>query len=170
MPARAVVLSGNAYAKAFKQQADARLAAAVAPASRSRMLKAVRELEVVEHGRSQNYCAHLRRNASQCAEERTVGLLAQQVAKVEPRAVSAGMSLELVEPRASLLPPAGVRKAGARKEKNPVKLLEKVKGVQSIDLHVIVAQLVGAVQAQAEQIDELQKTVKAQAELLAARN
>ena len=65
-----MVLSGNAYAKAFKQQADARLAAAVAPASRSRMLKAVRELEVVEHGRSQNYCAHLRRNARHATHSR----------------------------------------------------------------------------------------------------
>ena len=71
------------------------------------------------------------------------------------------MSLELVEPRASLLPPAGARKAGGRKEKNPVKLLEKVKGVQSIDLHVIVAQLVGAIQAQAGQIDKQARQIDA---------
>jgi len=51
------------------------------------MLQVVRSLEVVEHGRTANLCAHLKRNATECTAERTIGLIAQQVAAVEPRAV-----------------------------------------------------------------------------------
>ena len=82
-----LAVSGNVYAADFRQQADARLAGAVSHADSSRMLQA---LQVVEHGRSHNCCTHLNRTSAQCAAERTVGLIAQQVAMVEPRAVSSG--------------------------------------------------------------------------------
>ena len=49
-----------------RSKADARLmGAVVTPANRSRMLQAVKALQVVEHGYSHNYCAHHYLNASQ---------------------------------------------------------------------------------------------------------
>ena len=165
-------MNGKVYAADFVQAADGRLTSAISPANTSRMLQVVRSLEVVEHGLSRNYCTHLQRDAAQCVAERTIGLVAQQVATVEPRAVSAGTSLKLVTHDAKTLAdakPAAAHAAGhaaghamgrAAGRSMPT-VLENVEDVQSIRMSVLVAQLVGAVQAQASQIEALQAKVAA---------
>ena len=45
--------------------------------------------QVVEHSRSVNYCNHFNIGAEQCAAERTVGLIAQQVWLVHDAAMYA---------------------------------------------------------------------------------
>ena len=48
-------------------------------------------------------------------------------------------------------------------------MLERVEGLQSLDVHVLIAQLVGAVQAQAQQIERQSETAKAQAHQMATQ-
>lgn len=146
-----LVVSGNVHAKNVQLRADARLAANVTLANNSELLQTVRQLEVVEHSKSANYCSHLGLTAEQCSQERTLGLLAQQVAQVAPKAVSTGSSLRLVKPR----PKQAVAK--------PVVELEAVEQLQSLDVHVVLAQLVGAVQEQAKQNEEQAKQIEEQA-------
>ena len=67
--------------------------------------------------------------------------------------MSTGSSLRLVEPR----PKQAVAK--------PVVELEAVEQLQSLDVHVVLAQLVGAVQEQAKQIEILRKQNQEQAKL-----
>ena len=110
-------------------------------------------------------------SSAQCTDERTVGLIAQQVATVEPRAVKSGTSLKLVEPRnlptslvesGTVTPKDKPRVAGTARYKQP-RLLEAVDNVQAIDMSVIVAQLVGAAQEQARQIEKQARQMEKQA-------
>ena len=91
----ALVNSGSIHGKKLGFVADARLAADVRKADLRALLAAVAALRVVTHAPSANCCAHQNRTAADCAGARTVGLLAQDVARVVPEAVSAPASLTL---------------------------------------------------------------------------
>ena len=91
----ALVNSGAVHAKNLGFVADARLAADVRSADPRALLAAVAALRVVTHAPSANYCTHQHRTAADCAGTRTVGLLAQEVARVVPGAVSAPASITL---------------------------------------------------------------------------
>jgi hypothetical protein len=155
-------VSGNAYAKSFLKHADSRLAVAVRPANTSEMLTQLRNLEVVEHSRSANYCSHFNVSAEQCAAERTIGLIAQQVAAVVPEAVRSGGSMRLMAQTASK--DTNGNRAGTHKE------LEHISAVQSIDLHVLLAKVVGAVQAQSNASERQLNRLSAQNDRLTAQN
>ena len=75
---------------------------------------------MVSHAHSRNYCRHQGRTATDCARDRSVGLLAD---KAPPDAVHEGTSLTLGDPT-----------RGGR-------VLEHVVGVQSLDVRALLAQL-----------------------------
>ena len=77
--------------------ADSRLARNATDADPATLLKNVEKLRVVERAPSAAYCKHQRRDPAACARDRTVALLAQQVAAVVPGAVGSGASLTLMD-------------------------------------------------------------------------
>ena len=140
--AAALANSGNIYAKNFIfNRADARLSKNVKAADPAALLANVNKLRVVARAPSRNYCRHQGRDPIACArEDASVGLLAQQVAGVIPGAVGSGASLTLVDT--------------AKVAKDPrahAPVLEEVKAVQGLDVHALLAQLIGSVQALTEQ-------------------
>lgn len=143
---QSLAVSGNVHALNVKMfGADARLAGAVKDADPARMLANVKNIRVVERAPSENFCKHQGRNASACASDRSVGLIAQQVGAVIPGAVGSGASLTLVDAAnaGGIIEDATNAKA---------KVLEEVEAVQGLDAHAMFAQLVGAVQALSAQI------------------
>jgi len=139
---QSLVVSGNVKAKNIHIRADARLADDIRPANATELLRIVRSLQVVEHSRSANYCTHLNLTAEDCAADRTIGFIAQQVAIAAPLAVSSGSSLRLMAPT----PKGNITMAAEELVE-----LERVDNAQSIDVHVMLSQLVGAVQAQSDE-------------------
>ena len=140
---QALAVSGNVHAQNVNIfGADARLAAPNATdADPAALLANVNKLRVVARAPSRNLCRHQGRDPHACAREgASVGLLAQQVQRVVPGAVGSGASLKLVDaakldltadPRNRALPP----------------VLEEVEAVLGIDVHALLAQQVGAIQA-----------------------
>ena len=100
---------------------------------------------MVSHAHSRNYCRHQGRTATDCARDRSVGLLAD---KAPSDAVREGTSLTLGDPT-----------RGGH-------VLEHVAGVQSLDVRALLAQLVGSVQELSAQL----KAVAKQNEALAKAN
>merc|ERR1719345_319090 len=64
-----LAVSGNVHAKNVQIRADNRIAAHIRPVDTTSMLDAVRQLQVVEHGHSANYCTHLGLSEQDCAAE-----------------------------------------------------------------------------------------------------
>ncbi len=136
----ALAVSGNVHARNLQIfGADERLAnlEAVADAAPEDLLDNVERIRVVRRTPSRHYCAHSGR--AQCgagagdASSSFVGLLAQQVEQVVPEAVDSGaVSLTLVN-----------RSSGD--------VLETLASLKSLDVHALLAQLVGAVQALSKQ-------------------
>ena len=152
----ALVNSGSITGKRLGFVADQRLTEDARPANTTALLDTVNALKVFTHALSANYCAHQNWTHADCARVRTTGLLAQQVATALPAAVSTPSTLTLTKPQ-SLKSWTGanatmrVRGEGSgRPAAHPgaAEVLERVQGVQSLDVHVLIAQLVGAVQAQ----------------------
>ena len=136
------------------------------------MLLNVQSLQVVTHVPSANVCRHHNRTVAECTGPagRTIGLLAQQVATVVPEAVTSVSSLTLTT-GSQQAHGAGPVAAGGGGRSDSVtgsdEVVEHVEAVQSLDVHVLVAQLIGAVQSlskqnqeQAAQIKELQIQAK----------
>ena len=141
---QSLAVSGNVHAKNVKLfGSDARLAGAVADADTAQMLAAVKKLRVVERAPSDNYCRHLGRDPVACGKDRAVGLLAQQVAGVIPDAVGSGASLTLVDAVNYTVMEA----AADPRNHTPLPVLEEVEAVLGLDVHALLAQQVGAIQA-----------------------
>ena len=167
----ALVNSGTISGKTLAFQADHRLISDARPADPDTLLLNVQALKVVTHVPSANVCRHHNRTLAECAGPagRTIGLLAQQVAAVVPEAVTSVGSLKLTTGRHRAgKPVVGVRAAAGAgglpdSAADSEAVVEHVEAVQSLDVHVLVAQLIGAVQSlskqnqeQAAQIKELQ--------------
>jgi hypothetical protein len=152
----ALVNSGAIHGKSMVVAADERLVTDVKRVQPFTMLQNVQSLKVTSHIPSANYCRHQNLTAKDCAASRTIGLLAQDVAKVVPEAVVSVSSLKLTTPQK-----LHNRKEGPKDQGDEV--LEHVDALQSLDLHVMVAQLVGAVQAQASQMEEYKRQIDVQA-------
>jgi len=148
---QSLAVSGNVYANNIHVMADVRVVSNVTTASPEAMLRSVQRLRVVEHQRTDNYCASHDDDAK-CAAQRTMGLLAHEVAAVIPQAVVSGTSLTLTGPRNT----------------KTRQVLEKVEDVQSLDMHAMVAHLVGAVQAQSQQIEAQAEEIREQAKQIEA--
>ena len=143
-----LVVSGNVHAKNVHASADRRLVANVQPLDPSSLLQNIMQLKAVSHRPSPNYCRHLNRTEAQClATPRAVGLLADDVKRVVPEAVASGSSLHLRHDMGN-----GGAMVGDT--------IEYVDGVQGINLHAMIAQLVGGMQAQQGQIAALEKQNK----------
>ena len=164
-----LAVSGNVHAKNVQIRADGRMTVDVRPANTSAILEAVRRMQVVEHGHSANYCTHLGLSAEACAAVRRTGFIAQQVASAAPDAVSSGTSLRLMNASKQN------RSTAAAVE------LERVDDVQSIDVHTMLGQLVGALQElnqrqqqqndkQQRQIGQLQERIVRQQEQLESQH
>ena len=150
------MISGNAYAKNyFFNSGDARLLANVTDADTAKMLDDVNRLRVVEHAVSENLCKHQGRAPADCARDRAVGLIAQQVAGVLPRAVASGTALSLVD---------AARAGGPGRARPPV--LEHVPDVASLDVRALLAQQVGAIQALSARVKEQAQLIEALAAAL----
>ena len=150
----ALANSGDIYAKNyFFNNGDARLVANVTDIDTSQMLANVNRLRVVEHAPSKNYCRHQNRDAGECAMDRTVGLLAQEVSEVIPAAVGSGTSLTLRD--ATKLYDINKEKEGGRNSTLALPVLEEIKDVQSLDVHALLAQQIGAIQALSAQVQGL---------------
>ena len=178
----ALVNSGSITGKRLGFVADQRLTADARPANTTALLDTVKALQVFTHVPSDNYCAHRNWTQADCARVRTTGLLAQQVATVLPAAVSTPSTLTLTKPQSRKLwtgANATMRVRGKRSgrpaahpadpgagvtadHQGAAEVLGRVKGVQSLDVHVLIAQLVGAVQAQSNQITEQSAQIKEQ--------
>merc|ERR1712166_1012934 len=141
-----LAVSGNVHAKNVQICADNRIAAQIHPVDTTAMLDAVRQLQVVEHGHSANYCTHLGLSEQDCAAERRIGFIAQQVGTAAPHTVRSGTSLRLMKPKQN-------------GKEAPVEL-ERVDDVQSIDVHAMLAHLVGAVQKLQENNENLQQQIE----------
>merc|ERR1712166_1230219 len=139
-----LAVSGNVHAKNVQICADNRIAAQIHPVDTTAMLDAVRQLQVVEHGHSANYCTHLGLSEQDCAAERRIGFIAQQVGTAAPHTVRSGTSLRLMKQNG---------------KEAPVDL-ERVDDVQSIDVHAMLAHLVGAVQKLQENNENLQQQIE----------
>ena len=134
----ALVNSGNIHAKNIKLfGSDARLSTNATDVDPAALLQNVERLRVVERAPSANYCLHQRRDPAACARDRTVALLAQQVGAVVPGAVGSGASLTLMDSA----------KADRTADRARAPVLEEVEALQGLDVHALLAQLVGAVQA-----------------------
>ena len=154
-----VVASGTFYGHNYLfNNGDARLSANVTDADTSQMLANIEKIRVVERSPSQNYCKHQGRTLSACASDRTPALLAQQVGAVIPVAVGSGASLTLVD--AAKRVDFTTKKEGTHPHPRPP-VLEEVDDVQALDVHALLAQQVGAIQALSAQL-------KAQASQIAA--
>ena len=170
----ALVNSGTINGKSLTFFADERLVAGVQAVDTAAMLRNVRSLKVVSHTPSVNYCRHQNRAAEYCAGDRTVGLLAQHVGAVVQGAVASVSSLKLTDGNHTHHEPEHGRQAEvstAKPSASPTRslapppaatVLEHVESVQSLDVHVLVAQLVGAVQAQSTQMEAQTKQIEAQ--------
>ena len=159
-----LVNSGEIHGKNLAFVADQRLVTDIRPVNSATLLDAVTSLKVVTHTPSPNLCAHRNLTAIECAGSRTVGLLAQQVAPVLPGAVRSASSLTLAKPEK--LPRRRDALHRSREEAKPAReVLEHVKDVQSLDVHTLLAHLVGAVQAQSGQIEKLKQANKKQADV-----
>merc|ERR1712166_191291 len=139
-----LAVSGNVHAKNVQICADNRIAAHIRPVDTTAMLDAVRQLQVVEHGHSANYCTHSGLSEQDCAAERRIGFIAQQVGTAAPHTVRSGTSLRVVKQNG---------------KEAPVEL-ERVDDVQSIDVHAMLAHLVGAVQKLQENNENLQQQIE----------
>ena len=133
----ALAVSGNVHARNVKIfGADQRLVQNITDADPHQLLANLEKVRVVNRAFSKNYCRH--QGKRRCAS--AVGLLSQQVEKIIPDAVSTGASLTLVDPES--------------KEKLH-SVLENVEDVKGLDMHAMISQLVGAVQALSKQNKEL---------------
>ena len=160
----ALVNSGNVHAKNIHLfGADSRLAQNATDADSAALLDNVERLRVVERAPSAAYCKHQRRDPGECARDRAVALLAQQVQRVVPGAVGSGASLTLVDAaEADSSSSAGLR----AREAPPV--LEEVDDVLGLDVHALLAQLVGSVQELSRQNKRLAQKNRALARRVAA--
>ena len=157
----ALAVSGNVHAKNVKLfGSDARLARDVEAVDPAVLLANVNKLRVVSHAPSVNYCKHQHRDPAECATDRAVGLLAQEVGAVVPGAVGSGASLTLVDAAK-----ADNSEKGLTRTRAPV--LEKVDAVQGIDVHALLAQQVGAIQALTTQLKAVVKENALQAAQIA---
>ena len=153
-----LVNSGPIHGKKLGFMADERLVSNVRATDSSASLRAVRALQVVSFAPSTNYCRHQNRSAADCASSRTVGLLGQQVREVLPDAVTSASSLTLAESTGAAEIPTDLPTIQSVAKSRPT--LEHIDEVQSLDVATLIAHLVGAVQAQARQIDKLQDMVQ----------
>ena len=164
---------GEHFLKRGPKLADQRLIAGAHPADTTALLGTVNKLTVFSHAPSANFCAHRNWTRANCARTRTTGLLAQQVATVLPEAVSTPSTLTLARPvpRSQLSGTnATTRTRGGGSDRPPAAqpdVLERVQGLQSLNVHVLIAQLVGAVQAQSKQIEEQSKQIEKQSQRIA---
>ena len=95
---QSLAVSGNVTASGFRYfGADARLSKNVKAADPATLLANIEKLDVVTRAPSDHYCKHQGRAPAECAGDRAVGLLAQQVGAVIPEAVGSGASLALVD-------------------------------------------------------------------------
>ena len=146
----ALVVSGNIHAKNVHVAADRRLLANIQPEEPKTLLSSVLKLNVVSSSPSQNYCRHLNRTADQCAQQRTVGLIADEVMNVVPSAVNQDAVHQNLGTGARDFPSQAA----------PI-VVEHVANVQGLSLHSLLAHLVGGMQAQSKQIQALQEENKA---------
>jgi hypothetical protein len=136
----ALVNSGTIHGNGISFFADERLVSDIDAADPTSLLRNIQSLKVMSHIPSANYCRHQNRSTADCAGDRTVGLLAQHVVTVVPKAVSSVSSLKLTD-------------GTGHRTHTDRNVLEHVVSLQSLDVHVLLAQLVGAVQALSEQIN-----------------
>ena len=157
-----LAVSGNAHAKNVKLfGADARLAQNVTDADPSALLAGVERVRVVTRSPSERYCRHQGRTPADCAADVRVAMLAQQVAEAVPGAVGSGASIALVDAaaaRAQARVRASATTAGGdgaqaqqQQRQHQPRVLEQLDALQGLDVHVLLAQLVGAVQALSKQ-------------------
>lgn len=174
----ALVNSGTISGKSLTFFADERLVAGVQAVDTAAMLRNVQSLKVVSHTPSANYCRHQNRTPADCAGDRTVGLLAQHVGTVVQGAVASASSLKLRDGNgtrhrqgAGQHPEPGHGQQPQQHQQHPHNLvLEHVESLQSLDVHVLVAQLVGAAQAQSNQIEAQSKQIEAQSKQIEAQS
>jgi hypothetical protein len=155
----ALVNSGTISGKTLAFQADHRLISDARPADPDTMLLNVQSLQVVTHVPSANVCRHHNRTVAECTGPagRTIGLLAQQVATVVPWAVTSVSSLTLTTGRQEAHGAGQVAAGGGGRPDSAAdadEVVEHVEAVQSLDVHVLVAQLIGAVQSLSKQNQE----------------
>ena len=159
-----LVNSGEIHGKYLAFVADQRLVTDIQPVNSATLLEAVTSLKVVTHTPSPSLCAHQNLTAAECAGSRTVGLLAQQVAPVLPGAVRSVSSLTLATPEAPPRRRDALYRSREEEAKPAREVLEHVKDVQALDVHTLLAHLIGAVQAQSDQIENLKQENKKQSE------
>lgn len=122
-------VSGKVFAANVGIRADERLTTNLTTTPPALMLAALRRLRVVEYSATHNLCCHSHGCSTECELARHVGLIAQEVERAMPGATSSGSSLKLMKPD-------GRHSA----------VLEHVPDVRSLDLHTLLATLVGAIQ------------------------
>ena len=148
----ALTLSGVYYGHDYRfNSGDARLLANVTDADTAKMLKDVNRLRVVEHSPAPNLCKHRARDPAACAQDRAVGLVAQEVAKVVPSAVVSGTSLSLVD---------AAKIDGVKRHTRPP-VLEHVPNVQALDVRTLLAQQIGAIQALSQRLEAQAAEIRA---------
>ena len=146
----ALVNSGNIHAKNVQLfGADARLSTNVTDADPAALLANIEKIKVVTREPSDVYCKHQGRDPASCAADRAVGLLAQQVGEVIPEAVGSGASLTLVDKTKIDVTEEDPRKRA------PV--VGEVDDMLGLDVHALLAQQIGAIQALSAQVKMLIK-------------
>jgi len=151
----ALVNSGTITGKTLAFHADQRLVSDTRPADLSALLRNVLSFRVVTHAPSDNVCRHHQRTVADCAApaSRTTGLLAQQVALAVPSAVTSVSSLKLTDVQRNGQnhrhggATAAATAANGTERETETDVVEHVVEVQSLDVHALLAQLVGAVQS-----------------------
>ncbi|GMH98267.1 hypothetical protein TrVE_jg6129 [Triparma verrucosa] len=134
-----LAVSGNVHSKNAFLHADERLVTGVTDVDTDGSLEAILGLRVVSSRPSEAHCKHMNKTETECENNaRSVGLLGQQVQETMPEAVSSGTSMKLV---------------GSD---------ESIDNVVGLNVHAMLANLVGGMQAQAREIEELKALVKEQ--------
>eukprot|EP00937_MAST-01D_sp_MAST-1D-sp2_P000268 g268.t1 len=143
-----LAVSGNAHAKNVKLfGADARFAQNITDADPSALLAGIERVRVVTRAPSEHYCIHQGRAPADCATDVRVALLSQQVARALPGAVGSGASLTLVDATRQRRRRQQQQQQHQQPRQEAPRVLEQLDALQGLDVHVLLAQLVGAVQA-----------------------
>jgi len=138
-----LAVSGALASEVVLVAADQRLVRDVKAADTAKMLLQLQNLNVVEHAPSHNHCLHKGIDPEEGRKHRKAGLLAHEVEVHIPKAVSSASSMRLLQPDS--------------KETHEAEELEHIKDVKSLDMQVMLAQLVGAVQEQQKTIEMINK-------------
>ena len=151
-----LAVSGGLASEVVLVAADQRLVRDVKAADTAKMLLQLQNLNVVEHAPSHNHCLHKGIDPEEGRKHREAGLLAHEVEVHIQKAVSSASSMRLLQPDSKVFHSSAVSRGkdramrcadvGSMQETHEAEELEHIKDVKSLDMQVMLAQLVGAVQ------------------------